>query len=359
MCDSIMKISIITVTYNAEKFLQQTIDSVMSQCYENIEYIIVDGMSSDKTWEIIQKNKQKFSCVIHEKDDGLYDAMNKGIKLATGEIIGIINADDWYEEGVFRRIVDVFESDNTIDAVYGKLTIVQADGMFGTSRTVQIEDIWRSNIPHPTLFMKKSVYLKYGLFNTKYSIVADYDLTLRFYIQGVKFFCLNENIAYFRVGGISTRRKLTAIEEGKIIRVVYNRFHKNPYEYKQYIDREYHKNVLKSIYEIDDCIFTRYICGEKNINKIYIWGAGFFGKLFVDKFHRCGVDIVAVIDSNPKLLDETISNIPVISADSLITHTKVFIASSDYSEIIMISKKIGIEFVNLYDMVKYIKNIYI
>lgn len=181
-----LKISIITVSFNSAKTIEQTIQSVLSQRYSNVEYIIIDGASQDETLSIIEKYRNKISVVISEKDNGIYNAMNKGIKLATGDIIGILNSDDFYvDENVLNDVATLFEKSKA-DAVYADLQYVDAID------TRKIKRHWKSGKykpgdflfgwmpPHPTFFVKKEIYEKYGVFNETLNSAADYELMLRF-----------------------------------------------------------------------------------------------------------------------------------------------------------------------------------
>lgn len=181
-----MKVSIITATYNSEKTIQRTINSVIHQDYENIEHIVIDGGSTDNTLKIIQKHKDSISMFVTEKDNGIYDALNKGIKLATGDIIGFLNSDDvYYNKHVISKIVNIFEKKKT-DLIYGNLVYQTKE-----NSSNKIIRYWKSNTfensylkygwmpPHPTLYCTKEVYNKYGLYNDSYKIAADYDFILR------------------------------------------------------------------------------------------------------------------------------------------------------------------------------------
>ena len=185
-----MKVTIITATYNSGKSLQRTIDSVGAQDYADIEHIIIDGGSTDDTLEIINKNKAKISKVISEKDEGIYDALNKGIKLASGDIIGFLNSDDVYtNKYVVSRIVNCFNIRKS-DVVYGNLVYQSKDEE--NKKTIRY---WRSNVfspgclkwgwmpPHPTLYCRKEIYEKWGLFDDSFKISADYDFILRIFKQ--------------------------------------------------------------------------------------------------------------------------------------------------------------------------------
>lgn len=207
---SVAKISIITVTYNSAQTLEQTIQSVLSQNYPNIEYIIVDGKSTDDTVTIIEKYRDKISYFISEKDDGLYHAINKGIGLATGDIIGILHADDFYtENNVLTAIAETFKM-NEADAAYADLYYVDknnTDKIIRTWKSGKYSSksfLWGWMPPHPTFFVKKNCYTKYGVFNTTLRSAADYEIMLRLlYKHKIKAAYLPEFIVKMRVGGQS------------------------------------------------------------------------------------------------------------------------------------------------------------
>lgn len=202
-----MKISLITVCYNSEKTIKDTIESVLKQTYKNYEYIIIDGNSKDKTLDIIKSCEKKFNNnfkYISEPDKGLYDAMNKGIKLATGDIIGILNSDDiLYDENVFQKIIDNFEEN---DGVYSNLLLMNEDFTKITrnfkSKEVSNKKGWHP--PHPTLYLKKEIYEKYGNYNINYKIAADLDFMYRIINNNVKLKYVNTCFVKMRTGGAST-----------------------------------------------------------------------------------------------------------------------------------------------------------
>jgi glycosyltransferase involved in cell wall biosynthesis len=205
-----MKVSIITVTYNSSKTIEQTVQSVIEQTYPNIEYIIVDGLSTDSTLQIIDRYKNKISKLVSEKDNGIYDALNKGIALATGDVIGILHSDDFYiHKNVIEKVVSTFAKRDS-DAVYADLYYV------GETNTNKIIRKWRSGNysdgmfvngwmpPHPTFFVKRSCYEKFGKFNLEFKSAADYELMLRFIHKNkIKVAYLPEFIVKMRVGGKS------------------------------------------------------------------------------------------------------------------------------------------------------------
>lgn len=205
-----MKISLITVTYNSAATLEQTIQSVLSQTYPNIEYIVVDGVSTDETLQIIEKYKHKISKFVSEKDKGLYDAINKGIDLASGNIIGILHSDDFYiDNHVIEKYAALF-SNSACDAAYSDLYYVDK------TNTDKIIRKWKSGNykrnafingwmpPHPTFFVKKDCYQKFGKFNLQFHSAADYELMLRFiHKHKIKLSYLPEYTVKMRMGGKS------------------------------------------------------------------------------------------------------------------------------------------------------------
>ena len=215
------KVSIITVVYNGAQTIEQTILSVLGQTYKNIEYIIIDGQSTDGTQNIVRKYMDSIACFISEKDNGIYDAMNKGIRIATGEIIGIINSDDWYSENAVEQAVNYF-SQNEADLVYGKVCFVEQNGERKIAQQLPLEMLWyRTVVYHPSVFVKKKIYEQFGTYNLKYKISSDYELLLRFYSHQVKFGYIENVVAYFCLGGLSTTMQKESIEEHREISLKY------------------------------------------------------------------------------------------------------------------------------------------
>ena len=203
-----MKISIITVCYNSEETISDTIQSVLSQDYKDVEYIIVDGKSTDRTLEIIQSINNGIK-LISEKDQGMYDAMNKGINIASGDVIGILNADDIYKNSqVLTKVMDAFKANVSI--VYGDIEYVKYDDLSnvvrkwkaGVFRTGKFKWGWMP--PHPGFFVKKSCYVSFGLFNLNLSTSADYELMLRMLeVHHLTCNYIPKTITSMRVGGAS------------------------------------------------------------------------------------------------------------------------------------------------------------
>jgi glycosyltransferase len=207
-----MKISLITVTYNSEKFLSSCIESVIKQNYNNIEHIIVDGNSTDSTLSIIKKYEKNIAAYISEPDNGMYDAINKGIKLATGDVIGILNSDDMLvSEDTIQNIVNAF-NENNVDSVYGDLQYVDqqvTDRVFRVWKGKQYNrNLFKMGwMPgHPTFYIKKSLIDKFGGYENHYYTAADYEFMARYlYKYNVSSHYLPQLIVKMRTGGASNK----------------------------------------------------------------------------------------------------------------------------------------------------------
>jgi len=191
-------VSIITVVFNGEKYLEQTIQSVINQIYDNVEYIIIDGGSNDDTLAIIKKYEDQIDYWVSEKDSGIYDAMNKGISLSLGEKIGIINADDWYETNALTQLQINLEC-----IEYGLLRLIKSELEYQILRKSDIF-LNESMIPHPTSFVSKSIYKKLGFYNTNYKFSSDYEFMLRAKAKNIKFCTVNKILGNFRLDGVSS-----------------------------------------------------------------------------------------------------------------------------------------------------------
>jgi glycosyltransferase involved in cell wall biosynthesis len=182
-----MRISIITVCYNSATTIEKTILSVASQTYKNIEYIIVDGDSKDNTLEIIRKHEMKISKWISESDKGLYDAMNKGIAMATGDLIGILNSDDTFHSSTVIEEIVAFHSKNTIDASVGNIVQHGENGRIVRSYSSRLWKPEKLKIgfmpPHPSIFLKRELFNKFGQYDLGFKIGADYELITRFFLK--------------------------------------------------------------------------------------------------------------------------------------------------------------------------------
>jgi glycosyltransferase len=219
-----MKVTIITATYNSAGTVRDTLESIARQSYQAIEHIIVDGLSKDNTLDIV-KEFSHVTQVVSEKDKGIYDAMNKGLKLATGEVVGILNSDDFYDnQEVISQVMAAF-NDPLVDVVYGDLQYVKKNDVYVVTRNWKSGQYKRKYFyygwmpPHPTFFVRRKIYDEVGLFNTDLRSAADYEMMLRILVR------YNANASYIpsvlvkmRSGGMSNaslKNRLRANKEDR------------------------------------------------------------------------------------------------------------------------------------------------
>lgn len=206
-----MKVSIITCTYNSATTISDTIRSVNNQTYQNIEHIIVDGVSKDNTLEVVSNLSTERQQIISERDSGIYDAFNKGIRAATGDIVGVLNSDDFFtDNNVITNIVKEFNKSN-IDAVYGDIHFVNPNNLNKPVRYYSSASFkpWKMRFgfmfAHPSFYVKRSLYNKYGLYRTDFKIASDFELLIRFvYINKISTKYIPMDFVTMRTGGAST-----------------------------------------------------------------------------------------------------------------------------------------------------------
>jgi glycosyltransferase involved in cell wall biosynthesis len=212
--------TVITVVKNGGKSLQRTIDSLKAQTFQDFEYLILDGGSTDNTLEIIKKNSLSIDYSASRKDRGLYYALNQGISLARGKFIGILHSDDIYEKDALSKVYSMIKTDKKSSIIYGAIKFSKIQ-----NKIFYISDgeIYERMIYHPSCFVEKNIYLKIGAFNTRYRIAADYEFMLRCKVLGVKFLGKNTVIATFTENGLSSKHKFRSIIETSIIQIKFQK----------------------------------------------------------------------------------------------------------------------------------------
>lgn len=229
-----MKISIITVAYNSSATIETTLDSVQAQGYPKLEYIVVDGGSTDATLDVVRKYPELVTQLISEPDRGIYDAMNKGVQRATGEVVGILNSDDFYRHSrVLEEVAVAFAADPALEVLLGDVDFVSDEDLNKPVRTYRATGFrpWMFRLglmpPHPAVFVRKSTYERAGLYKLGYKIAADFDfLTRVLLIDGAKYHIAEKQWVRMRTGGastagwksnwISTREMLRSLCENKV-----------------------------------------------------------------------------------------------------------------------------------------------
>ena len=228
-----MKISIVTACYNSASTIRDTLRTIQMQTHQDIEHIVIDGGSTDGTLEILEQNKQHIAYMTSEPDNGLYDAMNKGISKATGDVIGLLNSDDLFaNEQVLSRVVSAL-SDETIDACYGDLVYVNNDDINRVARYWQScaytpELFGKGWVPaHPTFYVRKSVHEQHGmLFNLDYTLAADYDVLLRLlFAHNIKTTYIPQVMVKMRLGGATNKSLKNILNQNKEIMQALKRHH--------------------------------------------------------------------------------------------------------------------------------------
>ena len=216
-----MKISIITICFNSETTITSTIESVLCQTYKNIEYIIIDGGSQDKTLNIINHYKSKINKIVSEPDNGIYDAINKGILLSSGEVVGILNSDDVFSNNdIITKIVDTFEKSKELDSVIGDIVFIKNNGKIHRKYTAKnwapLKFAWGMMPPHPTFYCKRKYFEKFGLYRNDFKIAADYELMMRFLlVNKISYKYIPKVFVNMKLGGTSTKNIFSKIKINK------------------------------------------------------------------------------------------------------------------------------------------------
>lgn len=269
-------VSIITVVLNGDRFLEQTIQSVINQGYKNIEYIVVDGGSTDMTLNIINKYAEKIDYWLSEPDKGIYDAMNKGIELAAGELIGLLNADDYYEPDAIDAVVEKFKSNPGKQILYGNTYVLQEDLNLRYKAYAHTKCWLGMGMCHPAMFVQKEIYKTIGTYDLAYRISADFDFMVRAIFQNVPFVPVDKFLVNYRTSGFSAVNFLSTLKENRIILRKYFRvFSLNHFAYLGL--------CLKSMLLVVLQIIIKNIFGKKKLDRARRW--------YIKKFFARGNEV--------------------------------------------------------------------
>lgn len=300
-----MTYSIITVVYNDVNQIEKTIQSVLHQDKVNIQYIVIDGGSTDGTIEIINDYKDKLDCIISELDNGIYNAMNKGLDRVRGDVVAFLNAGDWYEPDALCEVDASFARDDSIDVVVGlaKRRIRGED--YGVLIEVEQDELWRLHLNnlfcHQAMFIKTPIFQQIGNFDERYKILADYEWNLRAYIKGIRFIMLKSVLVNYDVTGISETGD--SADEARDIALRWldgqNQFIgeiEKQYEQKKKIYELFHENKSVLCQRLEECN-----------SEFIIYGAGVYGLRLYRFLKENGFRVCYIIDKkrDGECLDDT------------------------------------------------------
>lgn len=318
------KISIITACYNAEKTIEQTILSVLNQTHENIEYIIIDGASTDRTMDIVEKYRQKVDVIISEPDQGIYDAFNKGVFNATGHYIHFLNADDYFvDKNVISKITSFIDENEFPIVAYGGVLVKDEKSGYikEINKYVSIKEMSEgSMIPHQAIFVKREKILEFKGFDINYKIASDLDLLSKLYLKYEKWFkYVPLRVVVFRLGGISSEllnRQLLRNEYQEILR---KHFNSNFNIGKETNNEAYLKAWMQSILFSNKRISN--VLKEKSIERVVIFGSGEISNMVAKDFTDNGIVVEAFLDNNIQTHNLVMNSIEIVSPTWLIENS--------------------------------------
>lgn len=361
-----LKISVITVVYNSVQYIEQTIKSVLEQNYPNLEYIIIDGGSFDGTQDIIRQYEKYITYWCSEPDNGIYDAMNKGIDRATGELVAFLNSGDKYLPDTLNRLVESYIKD-VADVVYGDCIIYNHDGkQTYEKKDAPIDELrYHMILCHQAVFVKKKMFELYGKYSGSYKIADDYEWFLRVYKQGASFKYVSYPICYYLNGGLSQQQERLCARDSINIALSYACDQETKRRIEAYnfewISRLYWDGFISDIisgYNRD--VFKRILADMGVQEKIYIFGAGYYGCQCIAWCKCLEIEIAGIIDNDAQKWNKQIEGIPIVSLEQ-IYDKEIFIitASLLYGEEIekqLLSAELqkGIDFVDIKEIMKHV-----
>lgn len=342
-----MKISVITVCLNSVKTIERTIRSVQDQRYDDLEYIIIDGGSTDGTVDVIKQYEEFVSYWVSEEDDGLYDAMNKGIAKATGEVIAFLNSDDWYEENALAKVGSYYEKYNPM-ILTGRVNTLQKGKW---EKYINIWENDKENIrmamiyQQPATFTRREIFDQLGGFNTSYKIGGDFEWMLRVYDSGTEIMCVEDVFTNFSPMGVSSTKAEQTVREAREIALdalerceKYDNRKKS--EWREKINSLYDKeqavaDVRMSIrnQRLTDYPQLKSSMLEYFTEKSYVvWGTGIIGEDMYRLLMQLGLDVEFFVDRKADSNVLTFHGRNVLSPQKLTRHNKIIVASRDYEE---------------------------
>lgn len=310
------KISIITASYNSEKFIEQTILSVLNQTYPHIEYIIVDGASTDGTMDIVHRYQSRIARIISESDEGIYDAFNKGVRVSTGDVIYFLNSDDYlYDTEVIGKVALAFHEHPETMVIYGRVLVWDPNlEIFQPVAVPADRDVLRRGRmpPHQGLFIRKTMFEKYGEFDLQYEICSDFDFLLRVMAdEQNKAIPLNETIAVFRTGGVSTQlfnKKKLRQERAAVLQSHFGESvlpEMSQEEYNLHFIQKWFENLL-----IRKQAVSSYLLASK-IRRVAVFGSQNTAVYAYHDLLWAGIEVAVFLDNDPQRHQYKIGGVPI------------------------------------------------
>jgi len=318
------KISIITACYNAENTIEQAIQSVLGQTYENIEYIIVDGASTDGTMEIVEKYRNKIDVVVSESDKGVYDAFNKGVGLATGDFINFMNADDYFSTNtILEKIVSHILNHPNLMLLHGNVKAIdETTGHWHyRGQSLSFKDFEKGQMcPHQSVFTRRELFTEFGGFNLAYKILADVDFTIKCfkkYEEYIKYVPIE--VAHFRLGGLSSslQHEKNMHYENAIIH--FNHFGNIP-DYVKGSLENFETSHINSTYQqwLESFLIGRKRLGNLDNLRIAIFGTKKNATYLYHDLKERGGEVVCFLDNDDRMHNQLLHDIPINSPSNLI-----------------------------------------
>lgn len=344
-----VKISVITVSFNAEKTIEQTIKSVLSQNYDNLEYIIVDGASTDSTLDIVRKYENKIAYWISEPDNGVYDAMNKGLSCCSGDVIAFLNSDDIYVEGAIKYVADFYENHKETEVLCCEV-LINKDGNKASHYNAweKYQEKLREGVMmycHQGIFATKSCFERYGSFDSQYKIAADYAWLLNLYNHNVQICYSPEIVAEFRCGGLCTTEHFVTADEVEHIAI---KAADDLRKHKEVSDKEY-ESLRGKIKKMAD---KRYLNGYANLgetkiiqikndisekchlleNSYSIFGIGENGCNCLNVLRKLGMQVVGLFDNDSSKWGKEVEGVTVKNPQEIAESDTIVLVASQYYE---------------------------
>jgi glycosyltransferase involved in cell wall biosynthesis len=314
-----LKVSIITPTLNSARYLEKTIVSIINQTYHNIEHIIIDGQSTDKTLDIVKTYKNNINIVLSEPDEGIYDAFNKGIGLATGDILYFLNSDDYlYNEKVIENVANAFLVNPFVSMVYGNVVFFDPRYEFENiiGRPVTLNDLKNGEMlpHHQAMFVRKELFNHLGVFETIYPIVGDFEFLIRCFKSNIQSLYINKNISVFRLTGSgSDPRNMGVLNKAKI-EVMKKHFGETKYSNGSEFQALYRIWLERLLLKGEG--ISKKLCAH-NVKKVAIWGTMKTGMYLFSDLKKEGFEIVAFLDNNPNMQGKKINAISVYPPEAI------------------------------------------